>query len=553
MLPLLLALSLSADPRIPKPEPRIVVGHPLPDGAVKRFGDTHFTFAGFAPQLRALFYAPDGKRVAVNTNTGVYVWEAATGKRLLWVPSEEGALSTFVGFGTGTEVVVACAHKWDDMLQTAFRVDHATGKVTAKFDPGKVRHRFGGCSPDGKVLFSRLWDGTDRSTVATAFATGKELWRTKPNSSDDWMQLSPDGSRLLNWSARAKWECKVIDTETGKEVGRFSHEEDAPTWTNGGVAIAPKAERVAAAHAWNRGFSVWDVGTEKVRFWQKGQWHDDVFFLPGGKELVALRWRNAQTIETWGTTTQKLVASVKSELDGTSALSPDGKTLALVGSRGRWNSVQFVDVATGKRKAPSPDVEVFEDVWFADANTISVAAPARKQARQWDVKSGETRALPAATVPPPAMKWPNGFRPARGTTNVVFAPNAARAVAYRHDPDETDGIPGDHWYALLDADGEIVLKFDWPEHGARAAFAPDGKTFALARRRHHHLLRCGEGQAVRPGAPRRVAPDRAGVLAGRYATGDDRRRIAAHPVGGSEEEVRAPRYHNTVRTTRREL
>ena len=107
MLPLLLALSLSADPRIPKPEPRIVVGHPLPDGAVKRLGDTHFTFAGFAPQLRALFYAPDGKRVAVNTNTGVYVWEAATGKRLLWVPSEEGALSTFVGFGTGTEVVVA--------------------------------------------------------------------------------------------------------------------------------------------------------------------------------------------------------------------------------------------------------------------------------------------------------------------------------------------------------------------------------------------------------------------------------------------------------------
>jgi ribonucleotide monophosphatase NagD (HAD superfamily) len=112
----------------------------------------------------------------------------------------------------------------------------------------------------------------------------------------------------------------VLDAETGKEVGTFAHPETSPTWTNAGVAIAPKAEFVAAAHAWNRGFSVWQGGTEKPQFWQKGAWHDHAFFLPGAKELVALRGRGRCTIETWDVATQKLKSEVKSELVGTPAL-----------------------------------------------------------------------------------------------------------------------------------------------------------------------------------------------------------------------------------------
>lgn len=481
MLPLLLAVSLGADARLPKPEPRIVVGYPLPDGAVKRFGPTEFTHAGFAPQLRALFYSPDGKRLALNTNTGVYLWDAHTGKRLLWVPSEGDVLSAFVGFGARTEIVIACANKWDDLRWIAFRVDFATGKVTAKFDPGTVRHRFGACSPDGKVLYSRTWDDGGRHTVATEFAGGKELWRTKPNVNDDWMQLSPDGSRLLNWSSSAKWGCKVLDTATGKEVDRFTHKEASPSWTNGGVAIAPKAEFVATAHSWDRGFTVWQTGTEKPLFWQKGAWHDHVFFLPGAKEVVALRWRHAHDIETWDVATQKMKSSAKCEVDGTPALSPDGKTLALAGVRNLWNSIQLVDVATGKRTALSPNVSAMEHVWFDGANTIHTYDAHSKEARKWDARTGAVSALPAGTVPPAPRAWPAGFNPAKGTTNAVFAPDAKRAIAFRHDPDEVDGIPPDSWYALLDADGAIVVKFDWPEHGATAAFTADGKTFAVAR------------------------------------------------------------------------
>jgi WD40 repeat protein len=481
MLPLLLALALGADPRPPKPEPRIVIGHPLPDGAVRRFGPTEFTYAGFAPQLRALSFSPDGKRLALNTNTGVYVWDAGTGKRLLWVPSERDTLSTFVGFGSGTEVVVACANKWDDLRQIAYRIDHTTGKATAQFDPGAPRHRFGACAPDGKVLYARTWDGADRSTVATDFATGKELWRTKPNAHDDRMQLAPDGSRLLVWSARAKWEGKVLDAATGKEVDRFAHAETSPSWTNGGIAIAPKAERVAVAHSWDRGFSVWQSGTEKPQFWQKGAWHDHVFFLPGGTELLALRWRHAHDIETWDVAAQKRKASVTCEFGGTPALAPDGKTLALADVRLRERAVHLIDPATGKRKPPAPDVYEDAHVWFADATTVLTADREHKRVRQWDARTGAAGAPPAGAKPPVEPNWPARFRPARGTTSATLAPGAERAVAFRHDPDEMDGIPPDSWFALLDADGEIVTKFEWPDAGARAAFAPDGKTFAVAR------------------------------------------------------------------------
>lgn len=484
MLPLLLSLALGADPEPPKVDPpRIVVGFPLPEGAARRFGPAEFVYAGFAPQLRSVAYSPDGTRLALNTGTGFYLWDAATGKRLLWVPSEGDTLSTFVGFGTGTEVVVACAKKWDDLRWTAFRVDAATGKVVATFRSPKERRAFRACAPDGKVVYARTWDGTNRSTVATELDTGKELWRTTGNAHDDWMQLSPDGSRLIVWSASAIWACKVLDTATGNEVGRFGHtDRDAsPTWTNGGIAVAPRAEWVAAAHAWNRGFTLWKAGSEKAAHWQKGGWHDHVFLPAGGTDVVALRWRHAHVIETYDLATFKLKGGVKSEVEGDpAALSPDGKTLALCNCRNVWGTVQLVDAATGKRRAPSPDTFSAGHVWF-DGGALVTADEYLKRARKWDARTGAATDLPAGTTPPAAARAPAGFNPEKGTTNVVFAPDGTRALAYRHDPDEVDGVPGDHWFALLSGDGAIVTKFEWPEGGAKYAFTPDGGAFAIAR------------------------------------------------------------------------
>ena len=70
----------------------------MPDGAVARLGPDAFRYPGFA-NLAA--YSPDGKRVAVASYAGVIVWDAATGKRLLWVPHGDRSL---VGFLPGLDL-----------------------------------------------------------------------------------------------------------------------------------------------------------------------------------------------------------------------------------------------------------------------------------------------------------------------------------------------------------------------------------------------------------------------------------------------------------------
>src|SRR5438309_1126313 len=68
----------------PKPAPEKQVhpdryGDPLPDGAHTRLGTLRFR----APaEITALAYAADGKTVAVSTNSGLFLFDAISGKKL---------------------------------------------------------------------------------------------------------------------------------------------------------------------------------------------------------------------------------------------------------------------------------------------------------------------------------------------------------------------------------------------------------------------------------------------------------------------------------------
>jgi len=51
-------------------------GDPLPEGAVARLGPQRFRYEGY---LRRLIYTPDGKTLLGYSNSGVHLWDAATG------------------------------------------------------------------------------------------------------------------------------------------------------------------------------------------------------------------------------------------------------------------------------------------------------------------------------------------------------------------------------------------------------------------------------------------------------------------------------------------
>lgn len=483
---LLLSLSLAAPPERPEPQP--VAAGALPAGVVARLGPDAFRYAGTIQVLHnagpTVWYSPDGKRLAATANTGAYVWDAGTGKRLLWVPTDAQALSGFLGFGTNNDVLVDCRRKWDDGGAGVFRIDLATGKVTAKFQPTEER-RFAAVSPDGKVAFSfTRGNGYQTETVADEIDSGKELWRRK-DPLTSWLRVSPDGSRVVVWTSSAEWTAAVLDSATGKTVGSFAHEY-TPTWTGGGLAVGPKAGVVVSAHAWDHGFSVFGAGTEKPAWREGGTWHENAFVTADGKKAVLVNSRSSTfDVEVWDLAAKKPVSLASAKVGRTMALSPDGTTLAAAADYGMPpNTLHFFDVATGKRRAGTQ--EPFEQaavVWYLPDGTLASADEKFAKPVKWDVKTGAMAALPVGTKPPAEPKPGKDFKPPEGTTNVAVSPDGNRAVGYRFDPDELDSSPGDTYIGLFDGTGRVLERYGRPDHtdGAWYRFAPDGRTFAVAR------------------------------------------------------------------------
>ncbi|MBA4063533.1 MAG: hypothetical protein C0501_07425 [Isosphaera sp.] len=483
----LFAAALHADQH---PQPLApLVGDALPPGAVARLGPQAFRYGGHVDVMHnggpSVWYSADGKRLGVTSSAGVSVWDAATGRRLLTVPAHERTVTGLLGFDPAGGVLVDCRRKWDDGGSSVFRIDVATGKVTARFQPPDTR-RFAAVSPDGKVVYSFTWGNAYATeTVADEVDTGKQLWRRKhPEMS--WMRVSPDGSRLVTWTSHAVWTAELLDAATGKTLHPFAHNSDyTPSWTGGGVAVGPKAEVVISAHAWNRGFSVFRAGSEKAAWQEEGFWHENAFVTGGGKRAVLVRERKAGfDVEVWDLAARKKESVANANVGRTLALSPDGKTLAAADYRHPPHTLHLFDVATGKKSPASPEPFVRAAVvWYLPDGTLASADEKLAEPVTWDVKTGAMTPLPAGAKPPAAAKPGPDFAPPAGTERVAVSPAGDRALGDRFDPDELDSVPGDTYLGLFDARGRVVAKFLRPDHtgGATYGFAPDGKTFAVAR------------------------------------------------------------------------
>jgi WD40 repeat protein len=477
-----------------RPEPKPVVGEARLPGCSTSLGPTTFRYGGWVQELHnrgpTVWYSPDGRRVAVTSTCGVYLWDAASGKRLLWVPADEHMVTGLLGFHADGDVIVDCRRRWDDSGAGLFGINPASGKVTVLLQPVEDRS-FCAVSPDGKVAFSRT-QGNELTaeTLANELSTGKELWRRRhPEMS--WMRVSSDGSRLVTWSSRADWIADVLDAATGKTVGRFVHsvQDCYPNWTSGGIAVGPNADWLVLAHFWDRGFSIFQRGKQQQTHQEVGPWYDNAFLTRDGMRAVLLRGRCGRPtscIEVWDPAERKKLSSVATDLDGVMALSPDGRTLAVAGNRTNRAALQFFDVATGKRLPISPEpFDQGEVVWYLPDGTLASADAKLARPVRWNLKTGEATPLPGGTQPPAPIKPGRTFQPPPGTAHVVTSPDQERVIGDRLDPEELDSSPGDSYLGLFDRNGRVVAKYpstDRLPSGLACQFSPDGKTFVVARR-----------------------------------------------------------------------
>jgi WD40 repeat protein len=319
-------------------------------------------------------------------------------------------------------------------------------------------------SPDGRLCGSGSEDGEVRVwDVATGLPHGGRHGLTVNVCS---LAFSPDGRLLAaGGNDTQRGEVKVWDVASG----RLLAERADPRALTESVAFAPDGRTLAVGRGASDRSGVlllWDpeAGRERSVLRQTGL-VTAVAFSPDGTSLAAAYHeqypggRPGFVLELWDPRAGRQKASwvARQWMIRTLAFSPDGKTLI---SCGRDGTVKFWDVPAGRERVTLRAPEGFEGLALSpDGQTLVTVAggPSRQGVvRRWDVAAGRERA--------------GLFEPGCEVAAVAFAPDG-RTLAL---------ACSDHLVRLWqpDAEADAVVLAAHPKEAWSVAFAPDGRTLA---------------------------------------------------------------------------
>lgn len=184
-------------------------------------------------------FAPDGAHVLVNSNL--------TGTQQLYrVPVSGGPLEQLTDFAepvTGWylrsgSVLLESDVGGNERLQFSL-LDPGTREVTPLIHEPEFIHRFGGESPDGRLITysCNRRNGTDFDVYVRDLATGEDRCVFQPGGWVESAGFSPDGRWIAAVRATEKpadSELYLIDVGTGEQLHLSPHEDEAefasPTW-----------------------------------------------------------------------------------------------------------------------------------------------------------------------------------------------------------------------------------------------------------------------------------------------------------------------------------
>ena len=312
-------------------------------------------FERHSGNVYALAFSPDGKTVASAQGQTIDLWDVATGKRLHPLAGHTypvGSLA-FSPDGGG----LASGDRAEGMLIVWNLKDRKLRYTFAGHFPDVVSMAY---SPDGKILASgdgylRGTGGFDAQIRLWDLSAGR-LLRQFPGhiNSVESLAFSPDGKRLASGGHDAR--AKVWDVDTGKRLLQI---RGGDTWFKA-AAFSPDGKALLVAGSpgelafWqsDSGQKVRDLGTQ-------GEHSRAIHFaalLPGGRTALTCECpgnsSNPNEVRIWDAESGHLLRSFFLGKDERYypcfALSPDGKTLATVGSP-RDPAIQLWDTTTGKR------------------------------------------------------------------------------------------------------------------------------------------------------------------------------------------------------------
>ena len=297
----------------------------LPEGAKARLGKGG---------IGEIAYFPDGNRLAVANNIGIWIYDAHS------------------------------------LMELDLLTGHTDTTASIAFSPDG--HTLASSSYDETV---RLWDvntGTLKSTI-----TG----HTKRISN---ITFSPDGTLLAGGSSdQAVHLWNAVSGE--HKATLVGHTGSITT-----IAFSPDSKTLASG-AWDNTIRLWNIATEKERAILTGHTYfgehtsgiSNVAFSSNGQSLVSAAF-NEEGVYVWDTVTGKHERTLDAGRISTLAFSPNGKTLAI---GGRY-ALNLWDVATGEHKAALTKHTSFVNSLAFSPDGKTLVSGGGSQLLLWDTETG---------------------------------------------------------------------------------------------------------------------------------------------------------------------
>jgi RNA polymerase sigma factor (sigma-70 family) len=331
-------------------------GDPLPDEALVRLGTTRFRPGEAVSFLR---FTPDGTKLVTQSDSGLRVWDAATGREL----RRFGPVA-----GVGTEAADMSAD--GKLALTADLDQHGTLRLWDVNTGRQLRecgNAVGFCpvclSPDGKSIAAPGPAGG----IDLRDATSGEQQHTLKGHGNSCAGFSTDSKTLITGGADKT--IRLWDVSTGQEIRHIDCPEAVSSVTfspNGkllasvGYIESSPAPGITARLPGNRAH-IWDAATGKelrqLTVEAKPERSGTLVgfaalaFTPDSKTLVTVN--HDRVLRVWDATEGKELRAFPGCSTNIHALAvaPDGKSAAFVNA---GTTLRIIDLATGKDRVPLP-------------------------------------------------------------------------------------------------------------------------------------------------------------------------------------------------------